>query len=190
MLILGLLLVVVSGAAGVLLIAYNNGGAAETVTVFGRDLGSYTMMQAFVAGLVVALAFMLGLWMIMSAGRRARENRARYRDARREAKAAAKERDELAEQLHREEEHRREPVASNTDTMVTPPAGTPAPTHDNRHDVRHDDRNDTRYDDRAPAPGTPAASQPVGAPTQPRHVAPAGQQPVITNIKPGDSPTR
>jgi uncharacterized membrane protein len=175
MLILGLLLVAVSGAAGVLLIAYNNGGAAETVTVFGRDLGSYTMMQAFVAGLVVALVFMLGLWMIMSAGRRAKENRARYRDARREAKAAARERDELAEQLHREEENRREPVgSSNTDTMVTPPAGTHAPMHDNR----------------APAPGTPAASQPVGAPPQPRHAAPAGQQPVITNIKPGDSPTR
>jgi ABC-type nickel/cobalt efflux system permease component RcnA len=181
MLILGLLLVVVSGAAGVLLIAYNNGGAAETVTVFGRDLGEYTMMQAFVAGLVVALVFLLGMWMIMSAGRRARENRARYREARKEAKAAARERDELAEQLHREEENRREPVGSTTDTMVTPPAGTRAPMHDD-HARTHDNR--------APAPGTPAASQPVGAPPQPRHAAPAGQQPVITNIKPGDSPTR
>lgn len=173
MLILGLLLVVVSGAAGVLLIAYNNSGAAETVTVFGRDLGSYTMMQAFVAGLVVALVFMLGAWMIMSAGRRARENRSRYRAARKEAKAAAAERDDLAEQLRNEEEYRREPVSSNTDTMVTPPAGTPVPAHDTRTTVS----------------GAPTGPQ-VGAPPQPRHAAPMGQQPVITNIKPGDSPTR
>ncbi len=172
MLILGLLLVVVSGAAGVLLIAYNNGGAEQTVTMFGRDLGDFTMMQAFIAGLVVALVFTLGLWMIMSAGRRARENRARYRAARKEAKAAAAERDELAEQLHREEEHRHEPVASNTDTMVTPPAGTPV-TRDGRTQVS----------------GAPGEGQ-VGAPPQPRHAAPMGQQPVITNIKPGNSPTR
>jgi len=129
-----LLLVVLSGAAGVLLIAYNDGGTAEAVTVFGRDLGSYTMMQAFIAGLVVALVFMLGMWMIMSAGRRARENRSRYRDARKEAKAAAAERDELAEQL-RHEEDRHQQVASNTDTMVTPPAGTPIPQNSRADDV-------------------------------------------------------
>lgn len=126
MLILGLLLVVISGAAGVLLIAYNNDGQAQTVTLFGRDLADVTMMQAFIAGIVVTLVFMIGLWMIMSAGRRARENRSRYRAARHEAKTAAAERDELAEQLRRDEEIRREPM-SNTDTMVTPPAGTPAP---------------------------------------------------------------
>jgi ABC-type nickel/cobalt efflux system permease component RcnA len=177
MLILGLLLVVLSGAAGVLLIAYNNGGAAETVTVFGRDLGSYTMMQAFVAGLVVALVFMLGLWMIMSAGRRARENRARYRDARREAKTAAKERDELAEQLRHEEENRHQHVASNTDTMVTPPAGTPVPQDNRGHDARGLDNRGHDTD------------QTVNAPPASRHTA-HGQQPVITNITPGNSPTR
>ena len=175
MLVLGLLLVVLSGAVGVLLIAYNNGGDTQTVTVFGRDLADVTMAQAFVAGLVVAAVFLIGLAMILSAGRRARENRARYREARKEAKAAARERDELAQQLRKEEDHRHEPmadnpdyrhqpVASNTDTMVTPPAGTPV-------------GNDTRG-------GAPAADT-----TPPRHAAPP-QQPVITNIKPGDSPTR
>jgi hypothetical protein len=165
MLILGLLLVVLSGAVGVLLIAYNNGGDAQTVTMFGRDLADVTMAQAFIAGLVVAAVFLIGLSMIMSAGRRARENRARYREARKEAKVAARERDELAEQLRKEEDHRHEPVGSNTDTMVTPPAGTPAP-----HDTRT---------------GAPAADM-----TPPRHAAPPQQQPAITNIKPGDSPTR
>jgi hypothetical protein len=189
MLILGLLLVVVSGAAGVLLIAYNNGGAEQTVTMFGRDLATVTMMQAFVAGLVVALVFMLGLWMIMSAGRRARENRARYREARKEAKAAARERDELAEQLRKEEDHRREPVADNSDTMVTPVAGTPLPQrHAGSRDMR-DDHNNMRDDHRNTRDAYPADQQ-AGAPTQPRPTAPVGQQPVITNIKPGDSPTR
>lgn len=167
MLVLGLLLVVLSGAVGVLLIAYNNGGDAQTVTMFGRDLADVTMAQAFIAGLVVAAVFLIGLAMIMSAGRRARENRSRYREARKEAKAAARERDELAEQLRKEEDHRHEPVGSNTDTMVTPPAGTP---------VGHDTRM-----------GTPAADMTP----PPRHAAPQQQQqPVITNIKPGDSPTR
>ena len=187
MLVLGLLLVVLSGAVGVLLIAYNNGGDTQTVTIFGRDLADVTMAQAFIAGLVVAAVFLIGLAMIMSAGRRAKENRTRYREARKEAKAAARERDELAQQLRKEEEHRHDPmagnadnrrepmggnadhrhqpVASNTDTMVTPPAGTP---------VGHDTRM-----------GAPAADT-----TPPRHAAQPQQQPVITNIKPGDSPTR
>ena len=151
MLILGLLLLVVSGAAGVLLIAYNNGGTEQTVTMFGRDWLNATMMEAFVAGLVVAAVFLLAIWMITSAGRRARENRSRYHEVRREARQASRERDKLADQL-RKEEDRREPV---TETMVTPNADTSA-----------------------------------GAPPTPRHAAPAGQQPVITNIKPGDSPTR
>lgn len=163
MLILGLLLLVVSGAAGVLLIAYNTGGTAQTVTMFGRDFADVTVMQAFVAGLVVAVVFLLGVWMIMSAGRRARENRARYREVRREAREAARERDRLAKQLATEED-RHAPVADTRrdepapDSTVTPPMGT--------------------------------RTDPAGAPPTPRHAAPAGQQPVITNIKPGDSPTR
>jgi hypothetical protein len=167
MLVLGLLLVVLSGAVAVLLIAYNNGGDAQTVTMFGRDLADVTMAQAFIAGLVVAAVFLIGLSMIKSAGRRAKENRSRYREARKEAKVAAKERDELAEQLRKEEDHRHDPVGGGqTDTMATPPAGTQMP-HDNRMG--------------APAPDM----------TPPRHaVPPQQQQPVITNIKPGDSPTR
>lgn len=170
MLILGLLLVVLSGAAAALLIAYNNGGAEQTITIFGRDLANVTATEAFVAGLATALVFMLGLWMVLSAGRRARENRSRYREARKEAKVVTKERDELAEQLRHDEEQRHEEEATvamsrpptqrdsmggNTDTMVTPPAG-----------------------------------QPAAAPPGARHAAPHERQQVITNITPGQSPTR
>jgi hypothetical protein len=171
MLILGLLLVVLSGAVGVLLIAYNTGGAEQTVTLFGRDVADVTMMQAFVAGLVVAAVFLIGLSMILSAGRRAKQNRARYHEARKEAKTAARERDELAEQLRKEEEHRNEPVAADTDTMATPPVGNQA---------GYDNRNQSAYDNRPAMDTTPQPS---------RHAVNA-QQPVITNIKPGDSPTR
>jgi ABC-type nickel/cobalt efflux system permease component RcnA len=120
MLILGLLLVVVSGAAAAVLIAYNSAGTAETVTAFGRDIANVTLMQAFVAGVVVALVFLLGLWMILSAARRGREHRARFREARRDAKAAAKERDELADRIRQEEEVRAE------QETVAMPVGTKA----------------------------------------------------------------
>lgn len=185
MLILGLLLVVVSGAAAAVLIAYNTGGTAQTVTAFGRDVADVTMMQAFLAGIVVALVFLLGLSMVMMAGRRGRENRARYREARREAKAAAAERDELAEQLRKDEEERsRQPIADRTGDHIGDHIGD-------------------RSADRTPAPVQPAAQQPVAraadttqpvpapADAQARPADPnAFQQPVITNIKPGQSPTR
>ncbi|MPZ83741.1 MAG: hypothetical protein GEV28_26450 [Actinophytocola sp.] len=141
MLILGLLLVVVSGAAAVVLIAYNTGGAAETVSAFGRDITDVTMMQAFVAGLVVALVFVLGAWLLVVGGRRGREHRARYRDARREAKATAKERDELADRLRDEDEQRAgqetaahpvppaERSAADERTEPMPTAGRPAVTN-------------------------------------------------------------
>jgi ABC-type nickel/cobalt efflux system permease component RcnA len=120
MLILGLLLVVLSGAAAAVLIAYNGAGTAMTVSVFGRDIADITLMQAFVAGIAVALVFLLGVWMVVSAGRRGREQRARYRDARREAKTAAKERDELADRIRKEDEVRAE---QDTVAMPVAPAG-------------------------------------------------------------------
>ncbi|MGH3876032.1 MAG: hypothetical protein ACRDSK_03245 [Actinophytocola sp.] len=133
MLILGLLLVVVSGAAAAVLIAYNSGGAAETVSAFGRDLTDVTLMQAFVAGIVVALAFLLGLWLVVSAGRRGREQRTRYREARREAKVAAKERDELADRIRKDEEHR-----SDQETVALPViSGKGAQAGDSTETGRH-----------------------------------------------------
>ena len=133
MLILGLLLVVVSGAAAAALIAYNSGGAAETVSAFGRDLTDVTLMQAFVGGIVVAMAFLLGLWMIVSAGRRGREQRTRYREARREAKVAAKERDELADRIRHDEEHR-----SDQETVALPViSGQGAKADDSTEAGRH-----------------------------------------------------
>jgi hypothetical protein len=105
MLILGLLLVVLSVAAVALLLAYNSaGGPEQMIGLFGRDWWSVNAMEAFVAGLALALLFSLGLWLMVSTGRRMRAARAEYRSARRETRVVAAERDELAEQLARERE--------------------------------------------------------------------------------------
>jgi ABC-type nickel/cobalt efflux system permease component RcnA len=108
MLVLGLLLVVMSGAMAAVLIAYNAHGATDTVWVFGRDIADVTVQQAFIAGIVVALLFVLGIWLIVAGGRRVRDQRAEFREARREAIAAARERDELAEMLRQEDTYRGE----------------------------------------------------------------------------------
>ena len=163
MLILGLLLVVVSGAAAAVLIAYNSGGTAETVSAFGRDLANVTLMQAFVAGIVVALVFLLGLWMIVAAGRRSREHRARYREARKEARSAAKERDELAERVRKDELDR-----SGQETVAMPVMS-----------------GRTGEQPAVDADGKPVETGRHAAEPTDRH-----QQPVITNIHEDQSPTR
>lgn len=178
MLILGLLLVVISAAAAVLLIAYNSGGTAETVTAFGRDIADVTLMQAFVAGIVVALVFLLGLSMVIMAGRRGRENRARYREARREAKAAAAERDELAERLRHDEEHRAEQttVTQPVQSQSAPPVqNQPTQPVQNQPPPNQYGTPDNRGDNNPTDTGSRHAAQ---------------DQPVITNIRPGQSPSR
>jgi len=106
MLILGLVLIIASGAVATVLIAHNGDCTPQTVFAFGRDIADVTVMEAFVAGIVVALVFVVGIWMTAVGARRSREYRARYREARHAARAAARERDELAERMRQEEEYR------------------------------------------------------------------------------------
>jgi uncharacterized membrane protein YccC len=103
MLVLGLLLVVLSVGAVALLAAYNSsGGTEQMIVLFGRDLGSVNHLQAFFGGIVVALVFCLGLWMVVTTERRRRVVRSEYRAVRREARSAVAERDKLAEELAQE----------------------------------------------------------------------------------------
>lgn len=135
MVILGLLLVLVSVAAAVALLAYNSGGATQPVELFGWDLGNLTMMAVFVAGLVVAVVFMIGLNLVLFAGRRARADRARYRATRKETKAVAAERDDLAKQLH--DDNTGTPASGPREPafpQAPPPPDAPPPTADSpRH---------------------------------------------------------
>src|SRR6266516_8197016 len=88
---------------GLVLIAYNgSGGPEHTVVLFGRDLVNVTATQAFIAGIVVALVFCLGVWMVASTSRRRAAIRSDYRAVRRQARATAAERDQLARELERE----------------------------------------------------------------------------------------
>jgi hypothetical protein len=124
MLILGLLLVLLSAASVAVLVAYNSsGGPEQTIVLFGRDWINVTPLEAFVSGLVIALVFSLGVWVTMAAGRRSRAVRADYRSARREAKVAARERDELARQLEQERgTTATEPAPARDREAWTPPA--------------------------------------------------------------------
>jgi heme exporter protein D len=126
MLILGLVLVVVSAAAGVLLIAYNHsGGPEQTVVLFGRDLAHVTPTQAFIAGMVVALVFCLGVWMVANVSRRRAAIRSDYRAVRREARTAAAERDKLARELERERATEPEPAVRTTEPVAPARAAEP-----------------------------------------------------------------
>jgi hypothetical protein len=137
MLILGLLLILLSAAVGVLALVYNvSGGPEQMVTVFGRDLFNITPAQAFIAGLVLSLIFCVGIWMVVTTERRRRVARDQYRDARqeardasRQARAAAKERDKLAAQLAQRDESWTEPVTTRSAEVdpVTAPTPVQAP---------------------------------------------------------------
>jgi hypothetical protein len=113
MLILGLLLVLLSAAAVALLVAYNSsGGPEQMIVLFGRDWVNVTPLQAFIAGIVVALVFCLGLWMVVSTERRRRATASEYRAVRREARTARAERDRLAKQLEQERTAEPAPAAN------------------------------------------------------------------------------
>lgn len=129
MLILGLLLVLLSAASVAVLWAYNSsGGPEQTIVLFGRDWLNVTPLETFLAGIVLALIFCLGLWMVVTTERRRRVARSEYRAARRDAKDAARaaksasrDRDNLAKQLERERSTvEPEPVRAR-ETVWTPP---------------------------------------------------------------------
>ncbi|HEY0499263.1 MAG TPA: hypothetical protein VGD48_26195 [Kutzneria sp.] len=102
--IVGLVLIVLSVAVAVAAVAFNGAGSGHEITAFGQHVTNANDMQIFLGGIVLALVFCLGLWMVAVAGRRRRAARADYRAARREATDAARERDRLAEQLSTQQE--------------------------------------------------------------------------------------
>ena len=100
MVLLGLLLLVASGAAVVLLLVDNmSEDAVFAVTLLGSELATVDAPTIFVAGLVLAAAFCLGLALVAVGSRRARGRRAAMRDAQLRADEAAAERDALASRV-------------------------------------------------------------------------------------------
>jgi hypothetical protein len=98
--VLGLLLVLLSGGAVALLTAYNrSGGPDYSITMLDREIATVNAMQIFYAGVVLTLVFCLGLWLMAMSARRGRAMRAEIRAARHDAQTAAAERDRLANQV-------------------------------------------------------------------------------------------
>lgn len=130
MLILGLLLVVLSAAAVLVLVAYNGaGGTGQTVALFGWDIAGVTPLGAFLSGIALALIFCIGLWMVVSIGRQRRLAKTRYLEERHKADTATAERDELAEQLAREREAAVPPQDRRDTTASDRELYTDHPTH-------------------------------------------------------------
>lgn len=102
--IVGLVLIVLTVAAAVAAVAFNGGGSAHEITAFGQHVTNANDTQIFVGGIVIALVFSLGVWMVSVAGKRRRALRSEFRAARREANEAGRERDKLAEQLSTQQE--------------------------------------------------------------------------------------
>ncbi len=124
MLLVGLVLVALSGAFAGLLIAYNTSGGPEyTVTLFDRTIATVDTLQVFVAGLALGLVFCLGLWMTGASARMIGTS-ARLRRARREAEQTAAERDRLANDLAQQQAMRTEAASDADRTVGTRPTGT------------------------------------------------------------------
>ena len=143
--VLGLLLVLLSGAAVVLRAAYNrSGGPDYSVNLFDNEIYVANGMQIFFAGVVLALAFCLGLWLMTAGARRGRARRAEIRAARNEARSAEMERDRLASQVNHGPRYGSHDAP--TETVV---AEQPRRRFFNR---RHEEEHTTP----APTPTTPA----------------------------------
>ena len=100
MVLLGLVLVLASGAAVVLLLMDNmSEDAAVAVTLLGNELATVDAPTIFVAGLVLAGAVCLGLALVAAGTRRARARRAALRDAQLRADEADAERNALASRM-------------------------------------------------------------------------------------------
>jgi hypothetical protein len=81
--LLGLVLILGAGAFTGLLIGYNTAGGPDyTVTMFGNTLGTLNTLEIFVAGLVLALIFCIGIVVASTGARMRRARMAEYRAAR------------------------------------------------------------------------------------------------------------
>lgn len=126
MLFLGLLLVAATAAFTGLLITDNlSGGPEYTVTVLGNDVATMSTLEAFCAGLALALLFALGLMMALRGSKRTHRKAVTRREERRTARTAEAERDDLAAELDREraaraQETRPAPADGSTEEPSVP----------------------------------------------------------------------
>jgi hypothetical protein len=154
MILLGLLLIVIAGAALVAVANDGTGGVVTSVTVFDRVL-QFNELELFLAGAATAAIFLLGL-MIFTMGMRRMGARRKKMVA---ARAESRNKVARLEEEKRRLEQRLE--ASTPQTRPAPgaapaPGGAPAPAEAPVPSGRHStDRDGDGVDDRAESTGTP-----------------------------------
>ncbi|MGH3345312.1 MAG: hypothetical protein ACRDPK_21090 [Carbonactinosporaceae bacterium] len=96
MLMIGFLLMVASGSLACLLVVHNaSGGPSYQVELLGRVVADVSPVEAFLAGLALALTFCFGVSLITASFRRRHRMMSRVREAEDEADELEAERDRL-----------------------------------------------------------------------------------------------
>ncbi|GAA1277634.1 hypothetical protein GCM10009677_34620 [Sphaerisporangium rubeum] len=143
MILLGLLLIVIAGAALIAVANDMTGNAAMSVTVFDRVL-QFNELELFLAGAATAAIFLLGLMVFTMGMRRMGARRRQLMATRRESR----------ERVARLEEEKRR-LEQRLETVTTPrprtsPDAAPAPAAPTAPAGRHaSDRDGDGVDDRA-----------------------------------------
>ncbi|GAA3804823.1 hypothetical protein GCM10022226_25890 [Sphaerisporangium flaviroseum] len=151
MIVLGLLFIVLAGAALVAVANDENGTITASITVLDRTL-QLSKLELFLAGAATAAIFLIGLMMLTAGMRRTGAKRKKLREARVETRDRVARLEEEKRQLQRklEAESAAEPVAE--------PVGTTAGRH-----VHAPDRDGDGVDDRVEGDN----DERVGTSTQP-----------------------
>jgi hypothetical protein len=106
MILLGLLIALAAAAFGAVLLAQNWGGTRHSIEGFGYNLGSLTLAEIFLAGIILTAIFFLALWLAGLTTRMRRRaairRREETRSVREEREGLAADRDRLARELEDE----------------------------------------------------------------------------------------
>ena len=106
MIFLGLLIALAAAAFGAVVLTQNWGGATHTIHGFGATLGSLTLAEIFLAGIILTAIFFLALWLAGLSTRMRRRasirRREETRSVREEREGLVADRDRLARELEAE----------------------------------------------------------------------------------------
>ncbi|GII77275.1 hypothetical protein Sru01_22570 [Sphaerisporangium rufum] len=162
---LGLLLIVLAGAAVVAVANDGAAGAVSTVTVLDRTL-ELSRLELFLAGAATAAVFLIGLMALAAGMRRSGAKRRKLREARMETRDRVA---RLEEEKRRLEQRLADERTEKSAPVATAPAG---PAHDRDGDGV-DDRAERR--DVLSRDAERRDAEPAGTSTQP-HPAVPGQR--------------
>lgn len=126
MFVLGLLLMIIAGAAAVGFLVSNYGGDAFSISLFGQNIDNVHRATLYIAGIATAVVFLLGLRLITAGIARSRRRRLERKRLAAESRGTAKElkaeNERLAKRLE-EEKRGRESAQDSAYPTETAPGG-------------------------------------------------------------------